>query len=48
MLTPLQWIEKDTMVAPGYEKITFKNTGNQAAYLIFADEMPLHNYLGVY
>lgn len=42
------WTEKDTMVAPGYEKITFANTGNEAAYLIFADEMPLHNYLGVY
>ncbi|OFS84685.1 cupin [Oligella sp. HMSC05A10] len=44
----LAWGEKDTLVAPGYENITFTNTGNEAAYLIFADEMPLHNYLGVY
>ncbi|SUA51246.1 Gentisate 1,2-dioxygenase [Oligella ureolytica] len=43
-----QWVEKDTMVVPGYEKITFKNASKEAAYLIFADEMPLHNYLGVY
>ncbi len=47
--TALQWVEKDTLSAPGYSDITFSNTNSEApAFLITADESPLHQYLGIY
>nr|WP_067297427.1 cupin domain-containing protein [Marinobacterium profundum] len=45
----LGWREKDTLSAPGYTDITFSNaSGSEPAFLITADEAPLHRYLGIF
>lgn len=45
----LSWVEKDTLSAPGYTEITLTNrSSDQPAFLITADEGPLHQYLGIY
>lgn len=45
----LNWVEKDTLSAPGYSVITFANSSaTEPAFLITADEGPLHQYLGIY
>ncbi|GGO79945.1 gentisate 1,2-dioxygenase [Marinobacterium nitratireducens] len=46
---PLAWNAKDTLSAPGYTDIVFSNDSEDApAFLITADEAPLHRYLGIY
>lgn len=42
------WQEKDTFCTPGYSSITLANTGSEAAFLITADESPLHDYLRIF
>ncbi len=45
----LQWRERDTLSAPGYSRITLCNQSLQEpAFIITADEAPLHQYLGIY
>nr|WP_298413911.1 cupin domain-containing protein [uncultured Halomonas sp.] len=45
----LTWVEKDTFSAPGYSDITLSNaSGGEPAFLITADEAPLHRYLGIF
>ncbi len=42
------WQEKDTFCVPGYSNITLTNTGDRPAFLITADESPLHDYLRIF
>ncbi len=45
----LQWTEKDTLSTPGYSKITLSNASTtEPAFIITADEAPLHRYLGIF
>ena len=45
----IEWIEKDTVSVPGYTNITLINkSSGSPAFLISADEEPLHSYLGIY
>lgn len=45
----LPWKNKDTFSAPGYSRITLTNQSvSQPAFLITADEEPLHSYLGIF
>lgn len=45
----IQWTEKDTLSAPGYTNITLKNSSHtEPAFIITADEAPLHRYLGIF
>ena len=45
----LKWADKDTLSAPGYSEITLSNASSDApAFIITADEAPLHRYLGIY
>jgi gentisate 1,2-dioxygenase len=44
-----EWQEKDTLCAPGYSEIRLRNHSDAApAFIITADEAPLHRYLGIY
>ena len=46
---PLGWEARDCLAAPGYSEIELRNLdADRAAFLITADEAPLHDYLGVY
>ncbi|WP_369856570.1 cupin domain-containing protein [Candidatus Thalassolituus haligoni] len=46
---PLDFINKDTLCAPGYTDITLTNrSATEPAFLISADESPLHQYLGIF
>ena len=46
---PLPWEDRDSLVAPGYSDIELRNLDtDRAAFLITADEAPLHAYLGIY
>ncbi len=46
---PLSWVEKDTLSSPGYSDIVLVNDSKtEPAFLITADEEPLHQHLGVY
>lgn len=42
------WQEKDTFCTPGYRDITLINTSDEPAFLITADEAPLHHYLRIF
>lgn len=42
------WQDKDTFCTPGYSPVTLTNTGNEPAFLITADESPLHDYLRIF
>lgn len=43
------WTGKDTLAAPGYSRVTLSNASDSApAFIITADEMPLHQYLGIF
>lgn len=44
----ITWQEKDTFCARGYSEITLTNTGSEDAFLITADESPLHEYLRIF
>ncbi|ADZ91435.1 cupin domain-containing protein [Marinomonas mediterranea] len=45
----LKWTEKDTLSAPGYSEVTLSNTSaTEPAFIITADEAPLHRYLGIF
>ncbi len=45
----LDWQAKDTLAVPGYSDITLKNiSSDQPAFLITADEEPLHQHLGIF
>lgn len=44
----LAWQEKDTFCIKGYESITLTNNGSEPAFLITADESPLHDYLRIF
>ncbi len=45
----IDWSEKDTFGAPGYVASTLRNrSATEAAFVITADEAPLHQYLGIY
>lgn len=46
---PLNFVEKDTMSAPGYSDISFTNASKtEPLFLMTADEAPLHQYLGIF
>ncbi|MEI8631172.1 cupin domain-containing protein [Vibrio sp. PP-XX7] len=46
---PVTWTEKDTLSAPGYSHIILSNTSDtEPAFIITADEAPLHRYLGIF
>jgi gentisate 1,2-dioxygenase len=46
---PLNWVARDTLCAPGYTDITLTNvSATEPAFLISADEAPLHRYLGIF
>ncbi|UTW05101.1 cupin domain-containing protein [Amphritea atlantica] len=43
------WQERDTLCAPGYSDIVLQNLSETTpAFLITADDAPLHRYLGIY
>jgi gentisate 1,2-dioxygenase len=43
------WTEKDTLSAPGYTDISLCNhSTTKPAFIITADEAPLHRYLGIF
>ncbi len=45
----IAWTGKDTLSAPGYSEITLTNTSaTEPAFIITADEAPLHRYLGIF
>lgn len=45
----LNWVEKDTLSAPGYSDIILSNASDtEPAFFITADEAPLHQYLGIF
>lgn len=47
--TPHRWQARDTLAAPGYSTVTLNNaSATEAAFIITADEMPLHQYLGIF
>ncbi len=47
--SPLNFVERDTLSAPGYTSITITNMGeHKPLFLLTADEQPLHHYLGIF
>ncbi len=47
--SPVSFVERDTLSAPGYARITLTNNSATAPlFLMTADECPLHEYLGIY
>lgn len=45
----IHWDEKDTAATPGYSVVVLSNRSTeQPAFLITADEEPMHQYLGIY
>jgi len=47
--SPIDWNAKDTLSAPGYVHVTLTNHSHELpAFLITADEAPLHKYLGIF
>jgi gentisate 1,2-dioxygenase len=47
--TPQEFVEKDTLSAPGYTDITLTNlSSSEPLFLMTADESPLHEYLGIF
>lgn len=48
-VTVITWQAKDTLSAPGYSDISISNgSKDEPAFIIMADETPLHNYLRIY
>ncbi len=45
----LDWVARDTLSTPGYSEVVLSNrSADEPAYLITADEAPLHRYLGIF
>ncbi|MDO4434409.1 MAG: cupin domain-containing protein [Alysiella sp.] len=44
----ITWQAKDTFCARGYSEMILSNTGSEDAFLITADESPLHDYLRIF
>ena len=46
---PQEFVEKDTLSAPGYTDITLTNlSSSEPLFIMTADESPLHEYLGIF
>lgn len=46
--TQTPWQDKDTFCTPGYSRIRLENRGGTPAFLLTADESPLHEYLRIF
>lgn len=47
--TLIEWTDKDTFCSPGYDEVILTNLSkDEPAFLIIADDSPLHDYLRVF
>ncbi|AEF05085.1 cupin [Alteromonas naphthalenivorans] len=44
----VNFTDKDTLSAPGYSKIEFKNSTEEPIFMLIADESPLHTHLNIF